>query len=300
MNKKESKNISQPKSSIITNKAVVGLLILLVMVASSIPFIEGEVKSYLIKGLFSLLIVLGSLILNLYVIKSIDKLNLPYSKNFSNLLHVIAFIIGGLLILRIWGIDTGFILQSSVILGLILGLALQPVLSNLFAGIIILSTRYVEVGKKIKVISSQIPYGLTILPAYKFLSVESADLGYKGTIRKVTLFYSIFQLDEGEEIKIPNSILLNSVILERDRENAIVSVRVEFPLNLKIKLEKLEDEIRKVLKDFNIVDGPYLNEQSDKEHVFITLKVEAKENWKKTKSEVLKRLLTLKEKVRKK
>jgi small-conductance mechanosensitive channel len=62
---------------------------------------------------------------------------------------------------------------------LVFGLALQPILSNLFAGIIILSTRYVEVGKKIKILSSQIPYGLVSPPPYKFLSVENTDLGYK-------------------------------------------------------------------------------------------------------------------------
>jgi small-conductance mechanosensitive channel len=235
----------------------------------------------------------------LYVIKFFDKLNLPYSKNFSNLLYVLGFLVVGFIVLRIWDIDASFILQSSVLLGLILGLALQPVLSNLFAGIIILSTRYVEVGKHIRIISSQIPYGLTSWPAYKFLSVEKADLGYKGSIKKVTLFYSIFQSDEGREIKIPNSILLNSLILEAEEENLIVSIRVEFPLRLKVSLEKLEDEIRKVLKGFKILEGPYFNEQSDKEYVFITLKIESQRDWKKTKSEALKKLLMLKEKIKK-
>jgi tRNA(Glu) U13 pseudouridine synthase TruD len=74
---------------------------------------------------------------------------------------------------------------------------------------------------------------------------------------------------------------LNSVILDRDKENVIISVRVEFPLKLKVDLEKLEDKIKRSLKEFNVVEGPYFNEQSDKEHVFITLKVETKENWKK-------------------
>jgi small-conductance mechanosensitive channel len=257
-------------------------------------------KIYANRGLLSLAVIIFLLVINYYVIKAIDNLNIPYSKNFTNLFHVLAFLIAALVILKIWNVDTSIILQSSVVLGLVLGLALQPILSNLFAGIIILSTRYVEVGKKIKILSSQIPYGLVPLPPYKFLSVENTDLGYKGSIKKVTLFYSVFQLEEGEEIKIPNAILLNSVILDRDKENAIISVRVEFPLKLKIGLEKLEDEIKRSLKGFNIVEGPYFNEQSDKEHVFITLKVENKDNWKRTKSEVLKRLLILKEKLKKK
>jgi hypothetical protein len=66
---------------------------------------------------------------------------------------------------------------------------------------------------------------------------------------------------------------------------------------MKISLEELEEKIKKTLKGFKIVEGPYFNEQSDKEYVFITLKIEAKENWKQTKSEALKKLLILKEKL---
>jgi small-conductance mechanosensitive channel len=257
------------------------------------------IKDYAIKGILSLFVALVLVIFSLYISRYFDKLNLPYSKNFSNLIYVLSFLIAGLIVLKIWNVDTTIILQSSMLLGLILGLALQPILSNLFAGIIILSTRYVEVGKKIRIISSQIPYGLTPLPAYKFLSVESSDLGYKGIIKRVTLFYSIFETERGDEIRIPNSILLQSVVLDAEKENVTFSMRVEFPLKMKISLEELEEKIKKTLKGFKIVEGPYFNEQSDKEYVFITLKIEAKENWKQTKSEALKKLLILKEKLEK-
>jgi small-conductance mechanosensitive channel len=277
------------------NKVILILISISILLLYFNTFLKGNAKTYTERSLLSLVVIICLLILNLYIIKALDKLNLPYSKNFSNLIHVIAFFIAGMFILNFWGINTSLLTQSSVLLGLILGLALQPILSNLFAGIIILSTRYVEVGKRIKILSSQIPYGLVPMPAYKFLSVENTDLGYKGTIKKVTLFYSIFQSEEGEEIKIPNNLLLNSVILEREKENSIISIRVEFPLNLKIKLNELENKIKETLKDFEIVEGPYFNEQSDKEYVFITIKILSKDNWKKTKSEVLKKLLILKE-----
>jgi small-conductance mechanosensitive channel len=261
-------------------------------------FSPYNIKEYIWRGVVSVFVLLVLLIFSTYVSRYFDRLNLPYSKNFSNLVYVFSFIIAGLIILKFWNVDTSIILQSSTLLGLILGLALQPVLSNLFAGVIILSTRYVEVGKKIRIISSQIPYTLTILPAYKFFSVESSDLGYKGVIKRVTLFYSVFETERGDEIKIPNSILLQSVVLDVEKENVVFSVRVEFPLKLKVSLEELESRIKKELKGFKIVEGPYFNEQSDKDYVFISLKIEAKENWKKEKSEVLKRLLTLKEKLR--
>lgn len=257
----------------------------------------SNIRDYVLKISLSLFTALTLIILSLHISRYFENLKLPYSKNFSNLIYVFSFIVASLIVLKIWGIDTTILLQSSVLLGLILGLALQPILSNLFSGIIILSTKYVEVGKKIRIISSKIPYGLTPLPAHKFLSVESTDLGYKGTIKKVGLFYSIFETERGDEIKIPNSVLLESVVLDAESENVIVSIRVEFPLKLKISLDELEKKIKKVLKEFKIIEGPYFNEQSDKEYVFITLRVEARDNWKRVKSEILKRLLTLKKKV---
>jgi len=70
-------------------------------------------------------------------------------------------------------------------------------------------------------------------------------------------------------------------------------------LKLKVGLEELERRIKKALKGFKILEGPYFNEQSDKEYVFITIKIEAQDNWKKVKSEALKRLLILKERLKK-
>jgi len=291
---------NKERTFILLDKKILVLIVLSIVLAIFIPFLQNSAKIYAIKTLLSLLVITGLLLVNSYILRGLGKLNLPYSKNFSNLLSISTFLIATIATLKIWNVDISILLQSSVLLGLVLGLALQPILSNLFAGIIILSTRYVEVGKKIKIISSQIPYGLVPLPPYKFLSVENTDLGYKGSIKKVTLFYSVFQSDEGEEIKIPNAILLNSVILERDKENAIISIRVEFPLDIPLTLEELENEIKKSLKGFNIVDGPYFNEQSDKQYVFITMKIESKENWRETKSEALKRLLTLKMELEKK
>ena len=278
------------------NKIILGFMLIIISILASIYIFSNEkmTETYLIRWILSLVIILIAITLSRMISRYFNKLNIPHSKNFANLIDITFLIVVALSIMYIWGVDTSILIQSSVFLGLVIGLALQPVLANLFAGIIILSTRYVEVGKKVKILSYQIPYGLVILPAYKFMSVEHTDLGYRGVIKKVTLFYSIFETDDGDEMKIPNSILLQSVILDAENENKIFSIRVEFPLKLKVNLEELENKIRETLKDFEIVDGPYFNEQSDKDYVFIKLWIKSNNNWKKTKSEVLKRLLTLK------
>ncbi len=66
-----------------------------------------------------------------------------------------------------------------------------------------------------------------------------------------------------------------------------------------IDLESLEDMIREALTSFQIEAGPYFNEQSDKEHVIIMIKlsVPAGQDWRKVKSEALKRLLILRKRI---
>jgi len=103
--------------------------------------------------------------------------------------------------------------------------------------------------------------------------------------------------DEGRELKIPNMMLMNAAIVDYSPEfskKETVSVRVELPLQ-SINPAEIEDRVRNALQGFEIVSGPYLNEQSDKEHVIVIVKlgVSNGEDWRRVKSEALKRLLTL-------
>jgi small conductance mechanosensitive channel len=94
---------------------------------------------------------------------------------------------------------------------------------------------------------------------------------------------------------------MNSAIVDyapEFSEREIIDLRVEMPL-ANIDLESLEDMIREALTGFQIEVGPYFNEQSDKEHVIILIKlsVPAGQDWRKVKSEVFKRLLILRKRI---
>jgi len=185
-------------------------------------------------------------------------------------------------------------LLGGAVTGLVLGLALQPVLGNLFAGIIILTTRFVEVGDTVRIVASQIPYQVTFLPAYKYFSPDYVAPGYKGRVVEIGLVYTTLILDTGYELRIPNMVLLSSGVVDytpRWSEKQVVLVRVELPLSV-IDLDKLEEEIRKALEGLNVVAVDY-TEQSDKDFVIVRVKLEIPpgENWRAVKSEALKRLL---------
>jgi small-conductance mechanosensitive channel len=132
------------------------------------------------------------------------------------------------------------------------------------------------------------------------LSRDFIEQGIEGVVIEIDIFFSRILLDNGREIRVPNYILLESSVIDyssKFSKEFIVNVRVEFPLN-KLDLERVEEQITEILRGFEIVEGPYISEQSDKEHVIISLRVKSDiENWKKVKSEVLKRLLLLRKRI---
>jgi small-conductance mechanosensitive channel len=185
-------------------------------------------------------------------------------------------------------------LLGGAVTGLVLGLALQPVLGNLFAGIIILTTRFVEVGDTVRIVASQIPYHIASLPSYKYFSPDYVAPGYKGRVVEIGLIYTTLILDTGYELRVPNMVLLSSGVVDytpKWSEKQVVLVRLELPLSV-IDLDKLEEEIRKALEGLNVVAVDY-TEQSDKDFVIVRVKLEIPpgENWRAVKSEALKRLL---------
>jgi small-conductance mechanosensitive channel len=211
-----------------------------------------------------------------------------------NVVKVIGILAVLLFAISISRLGAELALLGGTVTGLVLGLALQPVLGNLFAGIIILTTRFVEVGDMVRIVASQIPYDVASLPSYKYFSPDYVAPGYKGRVVEIGLIYTTLILDTGYELRVPNMVLLSSGVVDytpKWSEKQVVLVRVELPLSV-IDLDKLEEEIRKALEGLNVVAVDY-TEQSDKDFVIVRVKLEIPpgENWRAVKSEALKRLL---------
>jgi small-conductance mechanosensitive channel len=211
-----------------------------------------------------------------------------------NVVKVIGILAVLLFAMSISRLGAELALLGGAVTGLVLGLALQPVLGNLFAGIIILTTRFVEVGDTVRIVASQIPYQVAAFPVYKYFSPDYVAPGYKGRVVEIGLIYTTLILDTGYELRVPNMVLLSSGVVDytpKWSEKQVVLVRVELPLPV-IDLDKLEEEIRKALEGLNVVAVDY-TEQSDKDFVIVRVKLEIPpgENWRAVKSEALKRLL---------
>jgi small-conductance mechanosensitive channel len=117
----------------------------------------------------------------------------------------------------------GAILGSAAVVGLVVGFAAQPTLSNFVAGILIAFTQPLRIGDRVEV------------------------TGSTGVVEEVALMYSFIRLDDGSRLVIPNATLASNTI----RNATIVSpekvaeVTVQVPLSVELRpvVASLEREL---------------------------------------------------------
>ncbi|MGI0070776.1 MAG: mechanosensitive ion channel family protein [Thermoplasmata archaeon] len=123
---------------------------------------------------------------------------------FLNLLVAVAAILA---LFELAGVSAQSIFLGSAFAGIVLGLAAQTVLSNVFAGLLLVVANPFHPGDRVSFISSS--YG-AIAPSYPH---EMMFPGYAGTVEDVELLYTILRLDAGGIAKVPNSVVLSALIL---------------------------------------------------------------------------------------
>lgn len=183
-----------------------------------------------------------------------------------NIILIIGYIALALGIGVVLGLSPEGVLAGATFSGLILGLALQPVLSNFFSGLLILLSGYLKPGQEVRI--AGLPVALLSFPAYKFFSRDMLVPSLRGTIVEIGLLYTkILDLD-GNLIKISNNMLLsNSMVLTETEEEKRVQIRYEFPVtcNPDEVLAELHLSLGKILGDYRL----YIEEQSDKQYYIV-------------------------------
>ncbi len=188
------------------------------------------------------------------------------------------------------------VLASAAIGGLVLGLALQPTLGSFFAGILILISGEIRPGTQVRVLSWHIPFQWTFSPGYKYFSPDQIYPGYMGEVLEVGLFFTSIRTEEGQLMKLPNSILAtDAAVIRYTGRDYFFNVRYEFPV--RFDPEVVLKSVREETKDYP-VERVYVNEQSDKEYYIVKVVLNAKEkDHAQLKSEILTRLIKLQQRL---
>jgi small-conductance mechanosensitive channel len=129
--------------------------------------------------------------------------------------------------------------------GIVVGLAAQEVLGNLFSGLMLLGARPFNINDRIALITWQ--YG-KFAPSISHGWLEPS---YTGVVKGITLTYTRIQTDSNAILKVPNRIVTQSLImnLTSGRQGSIatqfeVPIRIEpeqLHKNLNTRLAKIEE-----------------------------------------------------------
>ncbi|MCL7387461.1 MAG: mechanosensitive ion channel family protein [Thaumarchaeota archaeon] len=211
-----------------------------------------------------------------------------------SLIKIFAYVIAGIVLLTSLGLSPEVALAGGTFSGLIIGLAVQPVLSNFFSGLLVLLTGYVKPGDDVRLVTTEIPYQWAFLPGYKYFSPDYVFVGYRGRIIEVGLLYTLMVSDSGVELKIPNRIIFNATIVNYTPETQLERVlQVRYEFKVEYDPDLVLERIRNVLSDMEEIEDITINEQSDKEYYIVQIRflTPVGKDWRAIKSEILKRLI---------
>jgi len=153
---------------------------------------------------------------------------LPSASLFVNITRILIFTIGVLIILQSIGISITPLLTALGIGGLAVALALQPTLSNLFAGLQIIISKQVEVGDYVQL-----------------------DSGQKGYVTDVSWRNTKIRELPNNLIVVPNSKLADSIVTNFHQPQKEMSVIVQCGVSYDSDLDNVEkitiDVAKKIL-----------------------------------------------------
>lgn len=174
-------------------------------------------------------------------------LGVTRAKGVKNLFQVVALIVLAVFVFAMFGVNLTAALIGAGFLGIVLGLAAQQVLGNVFAGLSMLASKPFEIGDRVTIATSS--YGLT----GSSYAHESQTSGFTGVIQDVGIFFTRVLLDEGTPAVFPNSVMVGALIVKHS--DALRTVRVRMDIDKKIDYDKFKSKFLESQKKYDVVDS---------------------------------------------
>jgi small-conductance mechanosensitive channel len=144
-----------------------------------------------------------------------------------------------LAILLLFNVNPSNIFLGSAFTGVILVLATQTLLANIFAGIMLVVSNPYYVGDRISIISSNLGALGSSYPH------EVSYPTYTGRVEDTGLIYTVLRLDNGTVAKIPNSTILGALVVNYADSN-LREQRIRVTLPYTVGLPELEAAVSKL------------------------------------------------------
>ncbi|MGP8125383.1 MAG: mechanosensitive ion channel family protein [Nitrososphaerales archaeon] len=170
------------------------------------------------------------------------------AKGVKNLFQVLAVIVLAVFVFAAFGVNLTAALIGAGFLGIVLGLAAQQVLGNVFAGLSMLVSKPFEIGDRVTIATSS--YGLT----GSTYAHESQTSGFTGVIQDLGIFFTRVLLDNGTPAVFPNSVVIGALILSHAKDT-LRTVRVRMDIDKKIDYDRFKSRLLESQKGSNVIDA---------------------------------------------
>ena len=157
-------------------------------------------------------------------------------RSIANLVKLLGYGIIVLLLLSSFNVNITGVLIGAGFLGIVIGLASQATLGNLFAGISMMAAKPFAEGDRITFSTWQ--YGM-LPPSFTHNQLLP---GYSGTIMVLGLMYTKIKLDEGTVIFVPNGVLNQAVIINYTVSD-IMEIKIRVELGSKVQFDAFKKRI---------------------------------------------------------
>ena len=169
----------------------------------------------------------------------------------SFLFSVFGYFILVLAVMAALGINVTSIILGGTFIGLVLGLASQTVLSNLFGGMLLILTKPFSVGDYVSILAWQ--WGL-IVPSYppKYFSKDEIRPSYDGHVMKISINYTYLRGNDDRVIILPNGVLIQASIVVNQKT---LNVKARYEIPKTIKFSEIKGDLISRISSIDGVSG---------------------------------------------
>ena len=170
-----------------------------------------------------------------------------------NLIGIVMFFIALLIILNIWGFDTGIGLFISCATALVIGIGAHDIISDVFNGIANTFASLYDLGDIIEI------------------------NGFKGKVVNITLTKTTIQSLSGEIKTISSSRIKEVTNFSKAYSNVVVEIPVSYNEEIDEIINLLEEKLPSLKEEYSqILEGPIINGVEDVDAAKVILRISAK------------------------
>ncbi|MHB8566909.1 MAG: mechanosensitive ion channel family protein [Nitrososphaerales archaeon] len=229
------------------------LSVVIVIIAALVAYVAHYysknvrmIPSEYVNPIYAIIIIIGGYLLTRIITTIITRAVDPRfgrtrGQGVKNFFQIVAAILALVAIFGLFGFNVTSWLVGAGFIGIVLGLAAQQVLGNIFAGVSLLASRPFEIGDRVTLSSSG--YGI-IAASYPH---ENLANGFTGIVQDVGIFYTKMFLDEGVPLVLPNSVVIASLAFNHSKVKTR-TVRVRMDLDKNMQFNDFKEQLSALIK----------------------------------------------------